>query len=432
MTRQQFPEGFLWGTASASHQVEGNNHNNQWWAFEQKPGAIWNDDKSGLACDWWRNAERDFDQMQSLSLNAHRLSVEWSRIEPRPGEFDPTAIERYRQMLDGLRRRGITPMVTLHHFSNPLWLEAKGGWENPETISRFQRFVRYTVTELSDLCSVWCTINEPTVYIAMGWILGYWPPQHKDFFRAMRVLNLMVRAHAAAYHAIHAVQPTAQVGYATHSRLFTAQRPRNQLDKFAAWLKRYMLEHVWSAGVHDGKILPPAGRGVYDPRLANTADFVGINYYTRDHSRFTPNPFLLFGQEKFEDHTETTDHSRLGPFSQYSPDGLYQVCHEARKRKKPIYITENGFPDADDNQRGRWLVGYLSELQRAIKDGCDVRGYFHWTLVDNFEWAEGWGLRFGLIELDPQTQERKVRPSASVYARIAQENAIYPYEIYMN
>lgn len=422
-----FPDSFLWGTASAAHQVEGNNYNNQWWAFEQRPGAIWHGDRSGLACDWWRNAEADFDRMQALNQNAHRLSVEWSRIEPTPGHFDSQAIDRYRQMLAGLRSRGIEPMITLHHFTDPLWFTAQGGWESPQSIDRFRRYVDHTVAALGDLCRLWATINEPLVYIAQGWFLGNWPPQKVNFLRAMQVTRHMLFAHAAAYHAIHQRSPDASVGYAKHVRLFTGMHPRIRLDRYAAGLKRYLFEHLWVAATADGRVRPPAGaNGCHGP-LVDTFDFLGINYYTRDLVAFTPNPANLFGREVYAPDAELSDPGRDGPFSQYDPDGLYQVCREvSRFTSKPIYITENGLPDRDDDQRPRWLLAHLYQLHRAIQAGCDVRGYFHWTLVDNFEWAEGWGLRFGLYALDPTTQERTARPSAHLYGSIAQANGLAP------
>ena len=172
----QFPAGFLWGTATSSHQVEGNNRNNQWSEWEQLPGKIWHGERSGLACDWWRNAEQDFALMQQMHLQTHRLSIEWSRIEPQPGQFDHQAIDRYHAMLGDLHSRGIKPMVTLHHFTTPLWLERAGGWERPEVVARFQHYVRYTVAALADLWDLWLTIDEPLVYLAQGWFRVILPP----------------------------------------------------------------------------------------------------------------------------------------------------------------------------------------------------------------------------------------------------------------
>ncbi len=406
--------------------MEGNNFNNQWWAFEQQPGAIWHGDRSGLACDWWRHAEQDFDRMAQLHQNSHRLSVEWSRIEPTPGHFDAQALDRYRAMLGGLRERGIIPLVTLHHFTNPLWFEEKGGWENRESVARFQRFVERTVQALGDLCQRWVTINEPMVYVAQGWFKGIWPPGKSDFRTAMQVTRHLLFAHGEAYHTIHRLQPRAQVGYAKHVRLFQGLRPGNRLDRYAAGLKRWLFEHVWVVATDDGRLRPPLGLNTCHASLIDTFDFMGINYYTVDRTRFVPNPFTLFGQEQFTPGGELSDAGRDGPFAEFRPDGLYQICQEVRQFHKPVIITENGLPDQDDDQRPRWLLAHLHQLHRAIQSGVDVQGYFHWTLVDNFEWAEGWGLRFGLFRLDPKTQERTPRPSAGLYREIAQGNSITP------
>jgi beta-glucosidase len=423
-----FPDGFLWGTATASHQVEGDNTNNQWWKFEQKPGAIWYGDRSGAASNWWRNAEEDFDRMAELGLNAHRLSVEWSRIEPEPGRFDHAALDRYRQLLDGLRSRGIQPMVTLHHFTEPLWLTRIRGWENGASVAFFRRYVEETVRALADLCDCWVTINEPLVFTAQGWFLGNWPPQKSNFVQAMGVVRNLLNAHAEAYHAIHAIQPEAKVGYAAHVRLFRPLRPNSRLDRYAAGLKRWLFEHVWVAGTRDGLLRPPIGRLQRDRRIANSYDFIGLNYYTRDSVRFTPNPLALFGRESFPPTGELSDAGRHGAFSHFDPEGLHQVCHEVNNFHPgvPIYITENGVPDREDRFRPRWLLAHLRQLHRAIEEGCNVRGYYHWTFVDNFEWAEGWGLRFGLYALDPQTQVRTARPSAGLYGEIARSNSIPP------
>ncbi len=188
----RFPPGFRWGTASSSYQTEGNNSNNQWSLYEQQPGAIRHGDRSGLACDWWSNAERDFDHMQRLGLNAHRLSIEWSRVEPSPGEIDHAALDRYRAMVGGLRERGIEPMVALHHFTDPLWFGARGGWENGESVALFQRYARTVVDALGDLCDFWLTFNEPLVCLGQGWFRGIWPPHKRNPLTARRVfLNML-------------------------------------------------------------------------------------------------------------------------------------------------------------------------------------------------------------------------------------------------
>ena len=425
-----FPKGFLWGTASASHQVEGDNRNNQWWEFEQRPGVIWRGDRSGLACDWWHNTDGhrdgDFDRMADLHQNAHRLSIEWSRIEPEPGRFDPAAIDRYRAMLGGLRDRGIRPLVTLHHFSDPIWFVKMGGWESSDSPFLFRRYVDYAIMGLRDLCDFWFTINEPMVFAAQGWARGIFPPGKQNILAAVKVVKHQLLAHGLAYQIIHERQPDAQVGYAKHVRLFNGQRDGNQLDRYAAGLKRWIFEHVWVMATWDGRIRPPVGWGQPFGPLERSMDFLGLNYYTVDQTRFSLNPANLFGTESFRPNSELSDSGRDGPFAEYRPDGLYQVCQEVRQFNLPVYITENGMPDQDDDQRPRWLLAHLHQLHQAIQSGVDVRGYFHWTLVDNFEWAEGWGLRFGLFELDPITQVRTARPSAQLYGEIAGQNGLTP------
>lgn len=422
---RSFPPGFLWGTSSSSHQNEGHNTNNQWWPFEQEPDAIWRGDRSGAACDWWHQAEADFDRMQALGLNAHRLSIEWSRVEPEPGQFDTAALDRYRAMVDGLRTRGIRPVIALHHFTQPRWFYKQGGWRRSESVHRFQRFTREVTLALRDLCDFWITINEPLVFVAQTYFRGIWPPRRRDPLAALRAFYHQLLAHGAAYQTIHALQPEANVGYAKAVRLFRGLRPGHLADRYAAGIKRYLFEHLWFMAVRDGRLRPPLGMNHYHPLLADSCDFIGINYYTRDLVRFSPNPLALFGSEQFDPNGEFSDCTRdHRPYSEYAPQGLYQICRELQDFGKPLYITENGLPDAQDQQRPRWLVGHLAHLHRAIEDGCDVRGYFHWTFVDNFEWSEGWGLRFGLFEMDPTTQERRPRCSAQLYAEMAQRNAL--------
>jgi beta-glucosidase len=406
--------------------VEGSNGNSQWCAFGEQPGAIWHGDRCGLACDWWRNAERDFDLMQQFAMQAHRLSVEWSRIEPRPGEFDVAALDRYRAMLGGLRARGIEPMVCFHHFTNPLWLQERGAWEHAEVVERFAYFVRTACAALSDLCTQWMTINEPLIYVHHGYIVGLFPPAQANIGKGLRVYRNMLLAHGAAYHAIHAVQPHAQVGNAAAVRNFTPLRPGHPGDRAATALQRYLGEEVWFRALLDGRIRPPLGAGEFHAALKGAFDWTGLNYYTTSLVRGTLNPLEVFGKIVHPAGAELSDSGRGGPYSWYAPDGLYDVCTDAARLGKPIYVTENGLPDADDDQRPRWLIGHLAALHRAIQDGADVRGYYHWTFVDNFEWAEGWGLRFGLVEMDPVTQERRPRPSASLYRDIIRANAVTP------
>lgn len=421
-----FPAGFLWGTATSAHQVEGNNRNNDWWAFEQQSGTIWHGDRSGAACGWWQDAEADFDLMAAMSQNTHRLSVEWSRIEPEEGFFDPAAIARYRQMLEGLRQRGLEPMVTLHHFTTPLWMARQGGWADPVVITRFRRFVRHTVAALGDQVTLWCTINEPAIYAAEAYLVGIHAPGHKSPRQAFTVLKHMLVAHAAAYYAIHDVQPEAQVGLVKNVRLFDPTGPHSPLDRAAAAWVDYAFNGLVLRAMEDGRLRPPLGWGLSPRReLAGSLDFIGLNYYTRDRVAFDlRRPMELFARRFPTPGAEISDNGPYGTYGEIYPEGLYRALKRVARLGRPIYITETGLPDADDDQRPRFLLTHLAQVHRAIAEGLPVRGFYFWSLLDNFEWSEGWGLRFGLVAYDPQTGERRMRPSGQLYAAICRRNAV--------
>lgn len=417
MASLTFPAGFLWGTATAAHQVEGRNFNNDWWAWEQA-GHIANGDSSRIACDWWERAEEDFDRAAALGQNAHRLSVEWSRIEPARGRWDDAVIARYRRMLAGLRERGITPMVTLHHFTTPLWLVQEGGWERPSVVEDFRRFAEKTVGELGDLVNLWVTINEPMVYVFRGYFEGRWPPGKKSPVAGIRVARHMVMAHAAAYHAIHRFQPEAQVGIAKHMRVFDPLTS-SPLDRAVARLQDFLFNRVFLEALIDGVFRLPPRRRI--PDAIDSQDFIGLNYYARDRVAFDlRSPATLFGR------LTTTPGAETGPpgWGEMYPEGIYRLLRRLSIWKKPIYITECGVPDTADMDRPRFLIRHLQEVHRAVQEGVPVQGFFHWTLVDNFEWIEGWSMRFGLIGLDVETQERRPKPAAQVYGNICKTNQL--------
>ncbi|MFQ5593687.1 MAG: glycoside hydrolase family 1 protein [Anaerolineae bacterium] len=412
-----FPNGFLWGTATAAHQVEGGNFNNDWWAWEQA-GHIVDGGTCRIACDWWLRAEADFDRAAALGQNAHRLSIEWSRIEPTRGKWNDAAIARYRQMLVALRQRGITPIVTLHHFTNPLWLAREGGWERPSVVEDFRRFTEKVVGELGELVKLWVTINEPMVYVFQGYFEGRWPPGKKNPVAGIRVARHMVMAHAAAYHTIHRLQPETQVGIAKHMRVFDPLTS-SPLDRAVARLQDFLFNRVFLEALTDGVFRLPPRRRIAD--AIDSQDFIGLNYYARDRVAFDlRSPATLFGR------LTTTPGAETGPsgWGEMYPEGIYRLLKRLSRWRKPIYITECGVPDTADMDRPRFLTSHLQEVHRAIQEGVPVQGFFHWTLVDNFEWVEGWSMRFGLIGLDVETQERRPKPAAQVYAGICQSNRL--------
>jgi beta-glucosidase len=423
-----FPAQFLWGVSTSAHQVEGNAHNNQWCAWESA-GRIKSGDSCGSACDWWKNAERDFDLARDLGLNALRLSVEWSRIEPRPGEWDESALERYRAMLSALLDRGIRPFVTLHHFTHPLWFEHAGGFLSPHSADLFERFAARVVAAMGDLCNDWVTINEPNVYCAMAYALGEFPPgQVGEIGAALRALGAMARAHARAYRVIHRFRPDANVGWAQNYLVF--QPAGAGIDRMITWLQHKLFNDSFARMVSHGRVGFPLKRWVGDvSEVRETCDFIGLNVYSRFHVCFDrENPRQFYGRMFVPPHLPQGDHGVEMPYGEAYPQVITAAVESVRRANKPIYILENGVPDASDRIRPWLLVNSLKETHQAIAGGADIRGYFHWSLTDNFEWSEGWGLRFGLFALNEKTQERTIRPSGKLYSQIVNGNAL-PQEL---
>ena len=395
----RLPPSFIFGTATAATQIEGGCTTSDWWAFAHTKGRVANGDTPDVACDHWNRIREDVTLQTRLNARAYRMSVEWARIEPQEGHFDEIAIERYREETKLLRAAGIEPMVTLHHFTFPSWLANRGGATARDFPERFARFTKHVVRALERDVSLWLTINEPNVLVAQGYLLGIWPPALRGDLRALAkaVANLR-RGHVAAYHVIHHVQPHAQVGLAHHVRIATPASP-SLADRFAA----RTLDTTFNK-----------------PFLDLPQDFVGVNYYSRDVVRFAKDkPAELFAERTVPEGSEKND---LG--WEIFPEGLGVVLRMVAKKKMPIWITENGIADASDTKRSRFIVDHLREVARAIDEGIDVRGYLHWSLMDNFEWAEGYAPRFGLYAVDYATQTRTLRKSGELYADIAARGQI--------
>jgi len=416
-----FPRGFLWGTATAAHQVEGNNTNNQWWKWEQDGHT---DGKSGLAADWWGGRwKEDFDRAAETGQNAHRFSVEWSRIQPTPDTWDEDALDRYRSMLRGLRERGMTAMVTLHHYTDPIWLG--DGWETGTAISSFEKFVRKTVEALKEYCTLWCTINEPNGYALNGYVnhgVAAFPPGKADIRLAFQVLANLVRGHAAAYRTIHELQREARVGFALNYRSFVPYRAWSPLDRMSVRIAFNSINNSFPSALATGVMRSPVA-SIRIPEARGTQDYFGFNYYTRDYVTFDlRKPKTLFAHNFYARDADLSENKYLAN----EPEGMFEGLKWIMRTfpNLPILITENGVEDAEDKMRPRYIAQHIHQVWRAINFNFHVRGYFHWSLVDNFEWERGWTQRFGLWGLDLETQKRIRRPSVDLYAEICKENGL--------
>lgn len=415
-----FPSGFYWGTATAAHQVEGNNLNNDWWAWEQQEGRIINGDRSGRAGDWWAGRWReDFDRAHETYQNAHRFSVEWSRIQPELDRWDENALDRYRAMLLGLKERNMLPMITLHHFTTPMWLVEMGGWENEAAVDLFAEFSRRVVEALGSHCNHWITINEPNVLMSGGYLGGGFPPGKNDLKAALKVMSNLLKGHAAAYQAIHTAQSEARVGIAHHWRGFLPAN-RSPLTRYTTNLYNKVFNEALPQALITGKFDAVMLKEDI-PQAKNTQDFIGLNYYTRELVRFD----LRRRSEMYTQlsYPKDAELSETG-FLNNDPQGFMAGLKWAAQFDLPIYITENGVEDGKDDFRRKYLLEHLHAMWRMINNNTPVKGYFHWTLVDNFEWERGWSQRFGLWGFDPVTQLRTRRKSVDLYAEICRTNSI--------
>src|SRR4030065_405548 len=313
----------------------------------------------------------------------------------------------------------MTPLITLHHYSDPVWFVEKGGWENEEAAGYFEKYVRKVVQALKDYVNLWCTFNEPNGYATLGFLLGVFPPGKKDVKLSFTVMVNIVRAHAAAYHAIHQIQPQARVGMANYYRSLQPAKPWFPLDGLITHLLMGLNETFPNAA-RDGIVRFLMNRKRV-PEAKGTQDFLGIDYYTRDYVSFNLlKKSELFSQRSFRAGAEL---STTG-FLANEPSGMFEVLKWGLKYKLPMIITENGFDDSDDHTRPRYIAEHLHQVWRGVNFNWPVKGYFHWTLVDNFAWDSGWSQRFGLWELDIETQGRRKRPSADFFAEICRENGL--------
>ena len=407
-TTYHFPNGFIWGTATAAHQVEGSNDNNDWAAWENQEGRIHNAHRAGLACDWWNGRWReDLDRAAETRQTAHRLSVEWSRIQPARTRWDEDALDRYRTILQGMHERGLQPMVTLQHFTLPLWLAESGGWENDDIPGLFETFVRRVVTALKEYNTAWVTINEPNVAIYNSYIDGLFPPGKKaDTAAAWHAVLNIIRSHTLAYHAIHDIQSQAQVGMAHQYHGFIPAHTYSPLDALIVRFNHQSFNNVFPLALTSGRVRF-LNKSTHLPAAASTQDFFGLNYYTCEIASFRLAPKDLFQKRWYSPEAEP---SPIG-FNASYPPGMFMALEWANTFGLPIHITENGIEDSQDDFRQKYLLTHLHQVWMALNHNIPVRSYYHWSLIDNFEWERGWDMQFGLWAFDRETQVRTPGPA---------------------
>ena len=427
--RVYFPKNFMWGTATAAHQVEGNNTNNNWYAWEHQKDSngksrIHNNDKSGIAANHWNLYRDDISLMNDLGVGYYRFSVEWSKIEPENGIINEKALEHYRDVCIALIDSGLTPVITLHHFSHPIWFEELGAFEKEENIEHYIRFSELVFNKLSDIVPIWCTINEPAVYVTQGYFNGVFPPGKKDPLLAGYVMRNLLNAHVQVYQRLKSLPngENVQIGLVKNI---------TQLDPLRRW---HILDWYFSGILNDvftNSTLDLFTKGEFDfylPAMANISyknydainslDFIGLNYYSRWHVKGQLNL-----AEPFTFELRPQDIQTDMPYAIY-PEGFYKAVKTIAKLNVPIIITENGIADDKDDRRSLFIKRYLYALFKTIEEGYDIRGYFYWSLMDNFEWAEGYMMKFGLYDVDFNTQKRTLRSGSQSFVDIVnQQNA---------
>ncbi len=413
------PSGFLWGSATSAHQAEGYCYNNNWFLFENEKDEngkprIKEGQKAGIAADHWNRYKEDIQLMKSLGLNAYRFSIEWSKVEPEEGKFDEAVLDHYEKVIDELKANKIEPMVTLHHFTNPIWFEKQGAFTKENSPKKFARYVAKVYKRLSKKVTYWCTINEPTVYAFNGYFFGEFPPAEKNMDKAAMVFKNILIAHTEAYLVIKRFNPDAKVGIATAIYAFDPFTWWNLADIVGAYYANRNMNEVVLNYIKNGKFdfyFPTISKLEYESDVINSFDFIGVNYYTRFLIRFNP-----FNKESYQEVKQTFAEYTTDMAWEIYPEGLYRVLKKVSSfTNKPIFITENGIADDGDTKRASFIRNHLLVMNKAIAEGMNIKGYFYWTLMDNFEWAQGFTKHFGLYKVDFNTQERTLREGSKAY-----------------
>jgi len=408
----QLKPGLLLGAASAATQIEGGDQNNNWYAWYRQ-GRIKDGSDPSVATDHYARWQEDLDLMAGMGIQCYRMGVEWSRIEPEDGVFDDAAIAHYRRELQALVDRGIRPLLTLHHFSNPLWLEERGAFARSDNVTCYLRFVRRMVESVGDLVSEYITVNEPNVYAYNGYFEGVWPPGRRNLLETARVMTNLAAAHIEAYGLIRKTRlqmgyTDTKVSFANHLRVFAPQNPADPVHRFWASRSEQLFQGSLTRAMCTGRAAFPIGR---HPSIipGQYCDFHAINYYTRS-TVSGPADGVAAGRPVND----------LG--WEIYPAGIVETARKVYSLlPRPIYITENGTCDGDDRFRARYIAEHLREI---CDSGLPIERYYHWCFCDNWEWAEGNSARFGLVHVDYATQRRTVKASGEFYRQVIAQGGV--------
>lgn len=397
----KFPPGFLWGSSISSYQVEGGNIYSDWSSWEKENKLT----PANEACRHYSLYPADFSLASDLGHNSLRLSLEWARICPEEGAFSQKEIRHYSDVIKELRSRGLAPILTLHHFTNPIWFSKKGGWLTSKSIDYFLAYVRKAGELFKSQVNYWIVFNEPVVYIYNGFIKGLWPPGYKSFKKAETALKNITKSYILAYKELKRIcgRDDCKISIAKHIRIFSPC-PHYNLGQNSP--PCYLRNKIFNYSLIE--MLLKAG----------TLDFLSLNYYCKEYDKFN---FSLFGKECKENHHRERKNT-LGWY--IYPQGLYEILMRLKSYQLPIMITENGTSESEDKLYEDFLFKHLKAVALALKQGVKVIGYMWWSLLDNFEWDKGFSPRFGLLKVNYNDFKREIKPFSLFYKRICQNNGI--------
>jgi len=434
---------FLWGAATSSHQIDGHNENSDWWQWEAA-GNVEGGVRSGAATDHWKRFKSDLRLAADLGLTTYRFSIEWARLEPEEGRWNESAFEWYSEMIAECENLGLLPMATLHHFTSPQWFAAQGGFTSPQASEKFARYATQVAQRLGSRIPIWCTFNEPMVLVFGTYIARIMPPAIFAPKLVGAACNGILKSHVLAYDILHSSKLAPregrwkdrplEVGIAHNIVDFRADRRWHPMENLLVYVFRKFFNRSWLDAVTGKKqrfavpFLVPRSRPVSEALGRRTVDYIGANYYTKGYVQWRPKSA---GEGTSKDMPIGVSFARRRETASdlgwaIHPEGLARTLHFVARYQLPIYVTENGIADAKDVLRPEYLVSHLREIARAIKKGIDVRGYYHWSLLDNFEWIKGFWPRFGLYQVDYETFERRATRSALLYKKLIEAHRATP------